>query len=84
VGGLYMVLWGKSKEMKKSDELVAAHSPHEEESVRVEVVVRGEVEDESKQKKRHENDEKLEQNSHVASESNQGRDEEKSNTLLCT
>ncbi|KOM54009.1 hypothetical protein LR48_Vigan09g266800 [Vigna angularis] len=95
VCGLYMVLWGKSKEMKKNNQLVpAADNSHEDESDRVEVVVRDEVEDKSNQKKRHKNDEKvigdyredrkLEQNLDVPSQSNQGRDEENSNTVFCT
>jgi len=78
VCGLYLVLWGKSEEMKKKNQLVAAENPHEDESNKVEVVVRCEVEDKSNQKKMHENGEKivrcnhedgdLEHNSHEHSE----------------
>ncbi|ESW20445.1 hypothetical protein PHAVU_006G210000 [Phaseolus vulgaris] len=57
--GLYLVLWGKSEEMKKKNQLVAAENPHEDESNKVEVVVRCEVEDKSNQKKMHENGEKI-------------------------
>lgn len=61
VCGLYMVLWGKSKEMKKNNQLVPTHNPHEDESNMMEVVVRCEVEEKSNQnqKKRHENGDKV-------------------------
>lgn len=37
--GLYAVLWGKSKEMKKKNQLVPSESPHDQ-SDTVEIVVR--------------------------------------------
>ncbi|KAG5000568.1 hypothetical protein JHK87_021640 [Glycine soja] len=55
VCGLYVVLWGKSKEMKKKNQLVPAQSPHDNESnTVVEIVVRSAQEDKSNQNKTHE------------------------------
>ncbi|KAK7331669.1 hypothetical protein VNO80_28406 [Phaseolus coccineus] len=92
VCGLYVVLWGKSEEMKRKNQLVPAHNPHEDESNKVEVVVRCEGEDKSSQKKRHENGEKtvrgnhedgdVEHDSHVHSEGNEGTEEENSSNVL--
>ena len=45
VCGLYVVLWGKSKEMKKMNQLVPSQCPHESDTV--EVIVRSRVEDKS-------------------------------------
>ncbi|XP_061364552.1 WAT1-related protein At1g68170-like [Gastrolobium bilobum] len=45
VCGLYVVLWGKSKEMQKKNQLVPSQSPHE--SNTVEIVVRSSIEDKS-------------------------------------
>ncbi|KHN33488.1 Auxin-induced protein 5NG4-like protein [Glycine soja] len=54
VCGLYVVLWGKSKEMKKKNQLVPAQSPHDNESNTVEIVVRSAQEDKSNRNKTHE------------------------------
>uniref|UniRef100_A0A368UGY7 WAT1-related protein n=1 Tax=Glycine max TaxID=3847 RepID=A0A368UGY7_SOYBN len=51
VCGLYVVLWGKSKEMKKKNQLVPAQSPHDNESNTVEIVVRPAQEDKSNRNK---------------------------------
>lgn len=91
VCGLYMVLWGKSKEMKKNNQLVPPHNTHEDEFDRVEVIVRDEVEDKSNQKERDKNGEKVSGDYHedrkleLNSQSNQERDDENSNnTVFCT
>jgi len=47
VCGLYAVVWGKSKEMKKKNQLVPSKNPHEFDPV--EIVVRSIEEDKSNQ-----------------------------------
>lgn len=58
VCGLYVVLWGKSKEMKKKSQLVAAQSPQDESNT-VEIVVTSALEDKSNRNKTPENGTKV-------------------------
>ncbi|TKY71292.1 WAT1-related protein [Spatholobus suberectus] len=87
VCGLYVVLWGKSKEMKKKNQLVPAQSPCE--SNTVEIVVRSALEDKNNQNKTHDNATKVvrdnddsradgheEHCSHVHNQGNEGGEEE--------
>nr|KYP63125.1 Auxin-induced protein 5NG4 [Cajanus cajan] len=53
VSGLYVVIWGKSKEMQKKNQLMPAESPNE--SNTVEIVVSSQVEDKSNRNETHEN-----------------------------
>ncbi|KAK7246802.1 hypothetical protein RIF29_41672 [Crotalaria pallida] len=47
VCGLYVVLWGKSKEMKKMNQLVPSQSPRDEESHILDIMVRSPAENKS-------------------------------------
>lgn len=80
--------------MKKNNQLVPTHNPHEDESNMMEVVVRCEVEEKSNQnqKKRHENGDKVvrdndedgdvDHNWHAHREENLGREEENINNVF--
>ncbi|RDX58347.1 WAT1-related protein, partial [Mucuna pruriens] len=79
VCGLYVVLWGKSKEMKKKNQLVAAH-----ESNAVEIVVRSAIEDKSNHNKTDDNAPKVVRDNEDLrrdGQENQGGQEENSNNV---